>query len=462
MDIFLFGTGVFYDGYKNFFSGHNILALLDNNIENQGKYKDGIKIISPNEVLKFQFEAVFLLSSRDVEMRLQLLSVGVEESKIFSFYQIFSGLKKRCSLSQIHIYGKTDLYCTNRKKIICITPNMEMTGAVIVLLEAVKIIKKNGYEAIVATLNDGPMVGAFTSCGVSVVHDENLKIMSITFAEWIQDISPIMIFINTIFLWHLLRSNNICVPIVWWLHDSEMLYQPYLCYDLDSFSQNSIQVYAVSEVARKPFLNRCLKWQAELLPFGIEDVGIKAPLSLHGNKIVFAIIGSMEKRKAQDVFLDAVQLLSEDNRKQCEFWIIYQHALPPSFAEQIKARASEIEEVKILGKLDRRELHTAMIEMSVLVCPSLSDTLPVVTIEAMQHYRPCIVSDETGTSDFLEDNVSGWICKVNDSQDLADKMTLCIQHSERLPQIGRAARKIYEQYFTLEVFERNLLKLVKS
>lgn len=462
MDIILFGTGDYYMKYKKWFKNHRILALFDNDERKQDQFLDGIKIVSPTKVLKYHFEAIFLLSVNDVDMRKQLLRLGVNDDSIFSYYDIVEGLNGELFHNHMYVYGE-DLLKSNtsiKKRILFITHNMDVTGAEIVLLEAANILRNNGYDVVVATLDDGNMRSKFTDDGFPVIYDESLKIARLENIPWIKKITPSYILVNTVFIWHLLRCSNVKIPVLWWLHDSEMLYAPHFCRDLDKFRNSNVHVYAVSDVAKSPFLKRCLGWDVRLLPFGIEDTNGGIPKTVSSKKIIFAVIGTLEKRKAQDVFLRAILKLSHEIREKSEFWLIYQNPRKTPYLEKVERMSMEIKEVKLLGFLNREEMNRIYEEISVLVCPSLSDTLPVVTIEALQHYVPCIVSDETGTATFIKDYSSGFICKTNDVDDLVSKMSWMVTNEDKISNMGMKAREIYEKYFTKDIFEKNMLEAI--
>ena len=60
--ILLFGTGKVYQRYKHLFFGHEIIYLLDNDVNKQGDILDGIEIVSPDKGINVPYEAVFILS----------------------------------------------------------------------------------------------------------------------------------------------------------------------------------------------------------------------------------------------------------------------------------------------------------------------------------------------------------------------------------------------------------------
>lgn len=62
--------------------------------------------------------------------------------------------------------------------------------------------------------------------------------------------------------------------------------------------------------------------------------------------------------------------------------------------------------------------------------------------------KPCITTDTIGCNDIVVDNITGYLCKVKDANDLADKMKKMMQLSagERT-EMGQKARDIIKNKF---------------
>lgn len=77
-------------------------------------------------------------------------------------------------------------------------------------------------------------------------------------------------------------------------------------------------------------------------------------------------------------------------------------------------------------------------------------------IEAMMFGKVCITTETTGISDYIDHNVNGFIIPVNDSDALAAQMEWITLNIDRASELGLAARKTYERYFTMERLGKNL------
>ena len=62
-------------------------------------------------------------------------------------------------------------------------------------------------------------------------------------------------------------------------------------------------------------------------------------------------------------------------------------------------------------------------------------------LEASSMERPCITCDTTGCKEIVEDGVTGFLCKVKDADDLAEKMRTMYQlTNDQGVSMGKAAK----------------------
>lgn len=83
-----------------------------------------------------------------------------------------------------------------------------------------------------------------------------------------------------------------------------------------------------------------------------------------------------------------------------------------------------------------------------VVLPSYREGTSNVLLEASSMERPCITCDTTGCKEIVENAVTGYLCNVADSADLADKMRLMLNLTtdERLEMGKKARQKVIREY----------------
>lgn len=91
-----------------------------------------------------------------------------------------------------------------------------------------------------------------------------------------------------------------------------------------------------------------------------------------------------------------------------------------------------------------------------------NECFPIVLLEAMQHCLPCISTAEAGIPDIIDNGKTGLIVPKKNSVALADSIEKMINDRMLYSQMGQAGRKKYKEKFTLDVFERNICRILKE
>ena len=178
------------------------------------------------------------------------------------------------------------------------------------------------------------------------------------------------------------------------------------------------------------------------------------------SKVRFITIGYVEWRKGQDVLVDAIEMLPSEYTDKAEYLIVGQDT---SFmAQNIRKRTDGIANIDMTGTVSRDEIHKLLNECDMMICPSREDSMPTVCAEAMMHSLPCIVSDATGTSEYITDGYDGMIFLSESAKDLSEKIQLCIEHKDELHIMGERAHEIYERIFSGAAFERSLMSYIED
>ena len=174
----------------------------------------------------------------------------------------------------------------------------------------------------------------------------------------------------------------------------------------------------------------------------------------------FVTIGYIERRKGQDVLIDAIEGLPEDISLRCEFVLIGQD--DSLMAHELRERIADMLWIEMMGFVGRDRIHEVLDESDVLICPSREDPMPTVCAEAMMHKIPCLVSDATGTASYIRDGYNGLVFKNGNIDELKKKIIWCVEHPDEIKEMGSRSYEIYRNVFSMETFETNLLKYVSE
>lgn len=117
--------------------------------------------------------------------------------------------------------------------------------------------------------------------------------------------------------------------------------------------------------------------------------------------------------------------------------------------------------VDILGF--KRNTRDYICQADVIVLPSYREGIPRVILESFAMGKPCITTDAPGCRHTVDDGINGWLCRVEDAQDLADKMEQAIlQTEDERVAMGQEARKKAEEVYALNIIVQEYLRIIES
>lgn len=90
----------------------------------------------------------------------------------------------------------------------------------------------------------------------------------------------------------------------------------------------------------------------------------------------------------------------------------------------------------------------------VFVQPTFEDCFPLTIVEAMQHGKPVVSTDEGAVPDLVQHGVNGFVCQRQDASSLAEALEQLITDPALRQQMGGRGYQRYREEYTLEAFEK--------
>ena len=453
MRVVIFGTGKYYQKYKDRLKKSiELIAFIDNDSEKWGKTLDGIMIYPVADLIKLEYDIVFLLSASHLDMKRQLRMLGVPRNKIYSMNCI--GLL--CELGEsAQWYGTLPVECRS-KKILVFSHALTSTGAQNVLFQAVRVLKEHNFEVVVVSGTDGVLRTWFQKLDVPVViirniYAENEEIIQL--CAWAD-----LIFVNTLLLYEtVIELINHKKPLLWWIHETGFL----KCVEYEDFSEieknKMVAIYVVSPlVGRKIAEYYGTNFNLRELCYGLPDYGGSENICIENEKMIFAHIAAVSHIKGQDLFLQAISKLPKYIREKAEFWLVGRGEL----SANLRQLSEQYSCVKIKGEIDYTRMMDLYQAIDVVVCASREDAMPVVVAEGCMMCKASIVSNATGVAEFLEHGKTGLIFESENVDELVSRIKWAVEHKDELRRIGENSRRIYDTCFSMKIFEERLLSAI--
>lgn len=450
LNVIIFGTGKRYIQNKSRFQYMKIIAFLDNDIKKQGSFLDGIIIDSPINIHKYQFDYVILVGKYYAEMYSQLRSLGVDETKILDkdHKGIYSVIKESTRYDVI-----TSCANLNKKKIAMISHSMSTGGAQIAYLLMAKVLKKNAFDVRIYAESKGAILYDFLKAEIPVTVLDGFALDEREIEYYFSGYDCIIV--NTIALYDFVsRISILKIPMMWWLHEEDAGYRAHLG-NKDINIKRNVHVYGVGSRAIRTFRKYARGENINDLHYGVQKYQ-QTGIMKAKKKIIFAMIGAVAYHKGQDILNKAVEKFWDMWRERAEFWII------GAISDELKKQYEKEERIRIFGAVAHKKVLELMEEIDVVICASRYDTMPIVLAEAMMLKKVCITTDVTGTAEYIEPYKNGLICKPDDVQSLSEQIEWVLSNQGQLKAMGEASYKVYETEFSEEVFEKNIVSIIKN
>jgi glycosyltransferase involved in cell wall biosynthesis len=434
-----------------------IVCIIDNDSSKWNTFFCGIKILPPPMVRYIEYDRILMLTANHKATANQLLALGVPKEKIWNNILFSADMSK----GNLKIYGSQINY-EKAKKILIISYGLRYDGSTVAALHVRDALKNRGYDVTIASFGgDAEFIKEQSGNGNVIIICYSLLYPHNEELAWIKLFDAVIV--NTYPM--IACASSICKikPVIWWIHEcNHELGNAYVMpleiyWNMDYWRDfPNMSIYAVSSIAKANFKNYYPEAELGIMPYGIPDTYDGKAMEQCKDKLVFAIVGNVCPRKAQDIFVSAAKLMERELADKTEFWIIGKSD-NDEYNQKLRDEISNMDNIKFCGEMTRDEISNAyMNDIDVVVVASYQECLSVVITEAMMYGKPIITTDVGGHVVYMKDYINGRICRVGDVDDLRDKMEWMIVNRDKLGEMGQNARKTYEEYFTMDKFADRL------
>lgn len=366
------------------------------------------------------------------------------------------------------IFNKENLYfwdnCNNNNKIqinsskrniLVVTHDFSRTGAPKVALDLCKSLKEI-YQAEICVVGPeyGKLQDDFVNQGFRTFYYSDLPKKKSSFVEFCNKFDLIIISsLAREFFYALDVCQNIKTPIVWYTHEIHKKDDKFVKIAL----RNSIIILCGSPLTEQSIKNINKNAYTKLLMYGIKEETIS---SLEEDIVIFICAGTIGKRKNQKTFVEAIKLMPDDLRQKSMFYIIGSPLQKEDFKYELELKniTKNFDNVKFIENIPQKELLEYYKKSDCLVCTSIQDPLPIVVTLCFMFGKIPIISNKIGQALLCENGKNAILFEPTNSQELSNLMSEIIKNKNKLKYIGVNSRDIYDKYFSMDSFKKNIKK----
>ena len=176
----------------------------------------------------------------------------------------------------------------------------------------------------------------------------------------------------------------------------------------------------------------------------------------NSEKFKILCVTRITPRKGIRYLIEAVKRLSQKS-DNISLRIIGEGDEKEELQELVKSLGIQ-NKIEFTGLVPHEKLPPYFEESDVFVLPSLNEGMSNSMLEALASGLPLIATDTGGTRELVDDGINGYIIKMKNSQDIADKIDILIQNRDLRMKMGEESRrkaesmsweKVAREYFDL-------------
>lgn len=342
-----------------------------------------------------------------------------------------------------------------KDKVLLVSHELSLTGAPMVLFDLALCLRELGYEPITVSIHSqkGPLAESYEKEGMVLLTKSQKEIYNLIKNEKFK-----CVFLNTFVCYELAEKLD-HDKIFWWVHESEFFYKSFP-HPTSLKLRDSVKVFAGGLSAQSNFAKLYPSIQVELLLYGIYNKTESFPLNLFNKeKINFICAGSLEKRKGQDLLVDAVNALPENLKELTNFYFIGK-SLDSGISQKITQGRKNGLPITYIDVLEPSILNSLIKDADCLISPALDDPLPVVVALALSFGTRVIIPSNSAYNDFLK-NTNTFNLKFEVGERTVETLTSCITKccEEKGLKKDSESQRIFEQNFSRTAFRQRIKKM---
>lgn len=120
-----------------------------------------------------------------------------------------------------------------------------------------------------------------------------------------------------------------------------------------------------------------------------------------------------------------------------------------------------LDRVNFTGRVVHDRVQEILLESDVFVFPSLGEGMSLSVLEAMACGLPCIVTENSGVSEVIQEGVNGFEIQAQNKEAIKEKLEWFISNTDRITEMGLNSSEVVKKY-TWENHEERLMSILND
>lgn len=376
------------------------------------------------------------------------------------------------------------------KRILYLHAGAELYGADRVLLELIKGLNKNEFEAHVILPTDGILVSALKEVGakVEIINYPILRrkyfnpkgilnyFMSYNryskqVANYAQSNNIDLIHNNTTaVLEGIYLKKKLKLPLIWHVH--EIIVRPKVISDFINFLMGhyadriiTVSNAVATHIRKSRFID---DEQVNVIYNGIDNTvyhqidatKVREKFGISRDSIVIGMVGRVNAWKGQGDFVEAITPILEKNSTAIAFIAGSAFEGEEWRVEELDDRISSLSVSSQVKRIDYYSNTTELYNMfDIFVLPSTNpDPLPTVVLEAMACGKPIVGYRHGGVCEMVVNDSNGLLVTPNSVKHLSTAIQCLLENSELRKGFGEKSEKRQKELFSLQSYIDNFVE----
>lgn len=182
---------------------------------------------------------------------------------------------------------------------------------------------------------------------------------------------------------------------------------------------------------------------------------------INANEIRIVYLSNLMEEKGILILLNALQVLE---KKSIKYTAKVAGNIDHRLSKEIKEKLKTIENTNYIGIVEGKTKKELLEWGNIFVLPTYykMEGQPISILEAMATKNVIITTKHAGISDIITEKINGFFVEKKDVESLASILIYLSEHKDEIARISECNKIHFLNNYTIETFEKNLLKILNN